>query len=188
MKNTTKTMLLGGLLLAGMVTGCKKDKDPVAVPQPVINEPEVITTMQLILVDSSDASNIRYATYRDPDGDGGAGYDIFDTIKLQPNKTWQVGVFLLNETTTPIDTITNEVFEERNDHRFCYTPSGTSATVTITDRDDNYLPIGIISLWKTTVPGNGTMQIQLRHQPGIKDGTCTPGETDVDVTFQVRVQ
>lgn len=181
-------LLFASLLVAAAWGGCKKDKDLVPIPQPVVNEPEVITTLKLIFIDSANTSDIRYSTFRDPDGDGGAGPDKFDTIKLAPNKTWITAVLLLNETKNPIDTISNEVLEEAKDHLFCFTPSGTSATVTITDLDVNNRPIGLKSKWKTTSTGKGTMQVQLKHQPGIKNGTCTPGVTDVDVTFQAKIQ
>ena len=188
MKKQMTKMLLAGIVLASLITGCKKDDDLVPVPQPVVNEPEVITTMKLTFIDSSNTSNIMYATFRDPDGDGGASYDIFDTIKLQPNKTWYTSIILLNETASPVDTISNEVLEEANDHIFCFSPAGTSATVMITDLDGNSLPIGLQSKWKTAGVGNGTIQVELRHQPGVKNGTCTPGETDISINFQVKIQ
>ena len=118
MKRKTIKLLFATLAVATIWTGCKKDKDLVPVPQPVVNEPEVITTMKLTFVDSSNTSNIKYATFRDPDGDGGLGYDIFDTIKLEPNKTWITTIILLNETVSPDDTISNEVLEEGVDHLF----------------------------------------------------------------------
>lgn len=188
MKQKMTNVMLAGILLVGLIAGCKKDNDQVPVPQPVINEQEVITTMMLSFVDSANTSNIRYATFRDPDGDGGASYDIFDTIILQPNKTWYTSITLLNETVSPADTISNEVLEEANDHLFCFSPSGTSAIVTITDLDGNSLPIGLQSKWKTTSTGVGTMQIELKHQAGVKNGSCSPGETDININFQVKVQ
>jgi len=181
-------LMFAAIISASIITGCKRDDDLVPVPQPVVNESEVITTIKLTLVDSSNSSNIKYATFRDPDGDGGTGFDVFDTIILEANKTWYTTVLLLNETVSPADTISNEVLEEANDHLFCFSPSGTSATVTITDTDGNSLPIGLQSKWKTTSAGTGTMQVELKHQPGIKDGTCAPGETDIDVIFQVIIQ
>ena len=185
-----KTMKWIGVtaFLAVVAVSCKKDDDLVAVPQPVENEPEVITTMKLMFVDSSDVSNVFYATFRDPDGDGGAGPDIFDTIRLQPNKTWYTSIILLNETASPIDTISNEVLEEGVDHKFCFSPTGISATVQLTDLDANGLPIGLQSKWRTAGTGLGTMQVELRHQPGVKDGTCTPGETDINVVFPTKIQ
>ncbi|MSP69390.1 MAG: hypothetical protein EXR20_03885 [Bacteroidetes bacterium] len=188
MKRKTMKLLFATLAVATIWTGCKKDKDLVPVPQPVQNESEVITTMKLTFVDSSNISNIKYATFRDPDGDGGLGYDIFDTIRLEPNKTWITTIILLNETVSPADTISNEVLEEGVDHLFCFSPTGISATVIKTDLDANSLPIGLQSKWRTTATGLGTMQVELRHQPGIKDGSCTPGDTDIDVVFQTQIQ
>lgn len=170
------------------LTGCKKDKDKVDVPQPVQNEAEVITTIKLKFVDSSNSSIINYATFRDPDGDGGLGVDIFDTIKLAPNKTWITTIILLNETVSPADTISNEVLDEGVDHLICFSPTGASASVVKTDLDANSLAIGLQSKWKTTATGSGTMQIELRHQPGTKNGSCTLGDTDIDVVFKTKIQ
>lgn len=188
MKKKTIRLLFMAIAVTAVWTGCKKDKDLVPVPQPVVNEPEVITTMKLTFVDSSNTSNIKYATFRDPDGDGGGGPDIFDTIKLQHGKTWLTSIQVLNETVSPVEDITPEILDEKNDHLFCFTPSGTSASVVITDVDGNSLPVGLQSKWKTTTNGNGTMQIVLKHQPGIKTGSCSLGDTDIDVTFQVKIQ
>ncbi|TSJ46745.1 hypothetical protein [Fluviicola chungangensis] len=188
MNKKLNRLLVIGLVAASVITACKKDKDLVPVPQPVENEPEVITTMKLMFVDSSNASNVYYATFRDPDGDGGTSFDIFDTIILQPNKTWYTSILLLNETVSPIDTVSNDVLEEANDHKFCFTPAGVSATVQITDLDGNGLPVGLQSKWRTSGTGSGTMQVELRHQPGTKDGTCTSGETDISVVFPTKIQ
>jgi hypothetical protein len=188
MKKTFFKLTLLAIITAAFFSSCKKDDDQIDVPPPVVNEPEVITTLTVHFIDSSNTSNTVTATFRDPDGDGGLSYDIFDTIRLANNKTWYAEVILLNETTSPVDTISNEVLEEANDHLFCFSPNGTSATVNITDLDGNSLPIGLLSKWKTTSTGTGTMQIVLKHQPGIKDGNCTPGDTDIDITFQVEIQ
>lgn len=169
-------------------TGCKKDPEPVTNPPQPTNESEVITTLKLVFTDSANTSDVRSATFRDPDGDGGSGPDIHDTIKLSPNTTWLTTVFILNETVTPADTISKEILQEANDHLFCFYPAGNSASVTITDLDGNSRPIGLQSKFKTTNSGTGTMQVILKHQPGIKNGTCSPGDTDIDVTFQTKIQ
>jgi hypothetical protein len=188
MKNKTIRSMIAAFVIATVWIGCKKDSDPVPTPTPPSNEEEVITTMKLKFVDSSNTSNIRYATFRDPDGDGGLSYDIFDTIMLEPNKTWFTTVYILNETVSPIDTISNEVLEEAVDHLFCFSPTGVSASVVKTDLDINSRPIGLQSKWFTMVAGYGTMQVSLKHQPGIKDGTCSPGTTDIEVLFQTKIQ
>lgn len=183
-----KNYLISALFLTALISGCKKDDDKVNNPPPIVNEQEIITTMTLRFEDSSDAGKVVYATFRDPDGDGGAGYDIFDTIKLEANKTWYTTLILLNETANPVDTISNDVMDEADEHLICFTPSGTSSSVEITDQDGNGLPLGLFSKWKSGSIGSGTMQIVLRHQPGTKNGSCTPGESDIDIVFPVIVQ
>jgi hypothetical protein len=60
--------------------------------------------------------------------------------------------------------------------------------VAITDKDSKNLPVGLESTWTTGTSANGALQIILRHQPGVKNGTESPGNTDLDVTFQVKLQ
>jgi hypothetical protein len=191
MKNKTSKYLI--MTITGLLSffaSCKKDKDLVPVPQPVQNEAEVITTLKITLVDSANSSNIATATFRDPDGDGGVGPDIFDTIVLQPNKTYYATIVLLNELALPVDTISNEVAEEANDHQFFFVYNTVSVTHTYLDSDTNIppFPLGLSTKWKTGAIGNGTSQIILKHQPGIKDGNITTGETDIDITFQTKIQ
>ena len=185
----TKVMF-ATVIVASTILGCKKDKDEVATPNPTVNEEEVITTLKLIFTDSANTSNTVTATFKDPDGDGELGVTIHDTIKLQANRTYLVDILLLNETASPVDTISNEVEEEANDHHFFFHYSGVNITTTYLDMDTNTppLPLGLSTKWKTGVIANGTSQIILKHQPGVKDGTEAPGETDIDVIFQTKIQ
>ncbi|MBK8846691.1 MAG: hypothetical protein IPO27_09200 [Bacteroidetes bacterium] len=176
------------LAIISVVTSCKKDKDDPENPPPTGNEQEIITTLKLIFKDSANLADVRSATFRDPDGDGGLGPNIFDTIKLDANKTWLTEIVLLNETVNPVDSISNEVLEEANDHLFCYTATVNIVEIVVTDKDGNSLPIGIQSKWTTKAVGQGTVQAVLKHQPGTKNGQCNIGETDIDVTFQMQVQ
>jgi hypothetical protein len=167
-------------------SGCKKDKDDVMQPPPPSNEEEVITTLRLMFTDSAGVLPDTSATFRDPDGDGGQGPDVFDTIRLSANATWFANILLLNETVQPPDTISNEVLDEGDEHLFCFTESGVNVTIVRTDSDGTY-PIGLESTWYTGAASTGTVQVTLKHQPGVKDGTCAPGDTDVDVTFEAEV-
>lgn len=182
-----KTQIIAMLSITLLAGACKKDKDPVPAPPPVTNDGEVITTLKLTFTDSASTTDVRYASFNDADGNGGNA-PLIDSIKLAPDKTWLTTVLLLNETVTPADTISNVVLAEAVDHIFCFTPAGTTATVTITDLDANNKPLGLQSKWKTGVAGTGTMHVTLKHQPGVKDGTCSPGETDVEVTFPIKIQ
>lgn len=191
MKKTIKTVTFLAIIAISVVTGCKKDKDEVPTPPLPINESEIMTTFKLTFTDSAGVYPTVAAEYRDPDGDGGNAAIQVDTIKLLPNTTYLASVLILDETKTPADTISNEIEEEANDHLFLYTPAIVNASVTILDVDTNTpvpLPLGLQTKWKTRTASAGTVQIVLRHQPGVKDGTYSPGETDVDLTFQIKIQ
>lgn len=190
--NTTFFFKPGIVIVLGIlaISGCKKDDDLVENPPPVQNEGEIITTMRLIATDSATNTVAGTFTFRDPDGSGGTGPDIFDTIRLAANKTYNVRLVLLNETVTPADSISNEVLAEANDHMFFFHYTGAAITQSYLDQDTNTPPLGIglQTKWKTGAASTGTSQVILKHQPGVKDGTETPGETDIDITFQTVIQ
>lgn len=188
MSKTKKTiitkMLFAFIFLAGAISGCKEETPP------PVNEEELITTMTLTFTDSANSSNVITATFRDADGDGGNAPTQFDTIKLTAGKTYFTEITLLDESKTPAENISDEVLEEANDHHFFFNPTGATVTVTYEDLDTNSppLPVGLSTRWVTGTASNGTTQVILKHQPGAKDGTEAPGETDVDVTFVTEVQ
>lgn len=165
------------------VASCKPD-DPVDP-----NEEELITKVQLTFTDSANASNTWQVIYTDPDGDGGNGPTRFDSIALDSGKTYNVAIALYDESDGGnIQNITDEVQEEAAEHLFCYTPTGPSVTITKTDTDGTF-PIGITSKWRAAGPSTGTLRVELRHQPdGLKDGSCAPGATDVQVDFVMTVE
>jgi hypothetical protein len=175
-------------LTAAIITlhACKKDADLPKLPEP-INEPEVITSLTLTFTDSANASNVITANFIDNDGDGGNQPSTFDTIKLKPNITYFTSLSIFNSIVN--EEITAEIVEEANDHLFIYKPTGLDLAITVTDSDSNTpaLPIGLKSKWRAGNVGNGAVQIILKHQPGIKDGTEAPGDTDVDLNFQTKI-
>jgi hypothetical protein len=66
-------------------------------------------------------------------------------------------------------------------------PSGLIA-VRIQDKDSKGLPLGLMSSWATSDSTNGWLRMILRHQPGTKNGTETPGSTDFEADFPVVVK
>ena len=185
----TKTSIITILFiftLSSLFLSCKKDDDKPSNPTDP-NEEEVITTLKLLFTDSAVVSPNVTATFRDLDGDGGNPPSVFDTIKLEANKTYLLEILLLNESVTPTDTISHEIAAEDDDHMFFFLHSGVNISTTYLDFDSNGLPLGLNTKWYTGIASSGTSKITLKHQPGIKDGTQAPGETDVEVTFQSRV-
>lgn len=178
--NPVFLMLLG---IVVVLSGCKKE-DP--APE---DENELITTVQLKF---TDGTNVQTFQWRDLDGDGGAAPTI-QNITLKANKTYTLDVSLLDESKTPAEDITEEVEKESDEHLLVFTPAPSSLlTYTYGDKDANNFPIGITGSLKTAAVGMGTLQVVLRHQPPVngmrqKNGTATPGSTDVDVTFNVTV-
>jgi hypothetical protein len=183
--SSKQTLAISALLIGAMLVmnACRKNNP--TPPNP--NEEELITTVKITFTDSAGVQPTFSAQYKDLDGDGGNAPSVFDTIRLKPNTTYLAEILLLDESKSPADTISNEVFEEGDEHLFCFDVNGVTCSVQRTDSDGTF-EIGLNSKWKTSAAGNGTAQIQLRHQPGTKDGTCTPGSSDIDLLFQLKVQ
>lgn len=208
------TLLIITVLLLSI--SCKKKKNepaPTDPPAPT-NPEELITTFKLLLTDS--ATNTVYTfLYKDPDGDGGqAGFygpgtnnlssQTDSVLNLTTNTTYFGEIILLDETKNPTDTISNEVEEEGEDHMFFFNsinPSGTPYTVilpgsgikiTYTDLDGGATQrgIGLKTRWRTYTSTGTTkhpFRVILKHQPGVKNGTINPGDTDLDVAFKMLI-
>lgn len=173
--------------IAVLVSACKKkDPDPVDVPDDDHHDEEVITTLKLLFSDTAGVEQDTIAVFRDPDGDGGVGPDIFDTIRLKANTTYGVQIVLLNETETPADSVSNEVLDEGDEHMFFFyhTTVNLSSVYDDLDNGNPQQPIGLKSYWTTGNVSSGKSKVVLKHQPGVKDGTDIPGETDIEVEFE----
>lgn len=152
------------------------------------DENELITSVTLKFTEQG-TSNVSTFSFKDPDGDGGNAPIKFDTIALKPNTTYTMTIELLDESKSPADDITKEVEEESDEHLFVYTPTPAALlTYTYGDKDENNHPIGLTGSAKTGAAGDGTLKVQLRHQPGTKNGTAGPGTDDVHLDFQLKVK
>jgi hypothetical protein len=190
MKTIKLYSILTIVLFSILATSCKKDEEtpePIATTTPPANEEELITSVVLSFVDTAGVQpNVTYA-FRDPDGDGGNVPVEHDTIRLIANTYYNATIQLLNEAASPSEDITLEVQDEADEHLFCYAPSNTNLSIARTDSDGTY-GVGITTFWSTGAVATGTTTVSLKHQPGIKDGTCAPGDTDVEVTFVTEIQ
>ncbi|MEO8067944.1 MAG: type 1 periplasmic binding fold superfamily protein [Flavobacteriales bacterium] len=180
------------LLIASAITGCKKEEDPI-VPDPPVNEEEVITTMVLSF-DNTGAGADKELRFTDADGDGG-GVPVYHLDTLDDASVYNVSILLVNETANPADTISNEVLNEGVDHQFFFQPAGVNISYAYGDADANGNPIGLQSTMTTGAPSAGTLMVTLRHQPdkaaaGVSGGDITNagGETDIEVTFPVVIE
>lgn len=182
---TTKFYLLTPVFLL-LLIGCAKDEEELATP-PVNNEEELITTFILNLENSTDSTDTHQASFRDVDGPGGDDPVLESNLVLQRNATYNGAISVLDESGDEIEDITIEVEEEGAEHLFCFDFDGiTGVSVAYADSDGIY-GIGILSSWIGEELGQGTVSITLKHQPGVKDGTCEPGETDIEVSFPIEI-
>jgi hypothetical protein len=184
-----KKSLLAMALTAIVFSGCKKKEDP-----PPVNQGELITTVRLTF--TAQGSNIPTTyVFRDLDGDGSAPPTTKDQIMLDKNTTYEMSIELLDESKNPVEDITEEIEEEKEEHLFVYTPSPANIMiVNITDRDANNLPVGLKAevTAGTNAISNGSLKVQLRHQPPVnnqptKNGSPTPGSDDVNIDFNVMI-
>jgi hypothetical protein len=177
-----KFNLILALAVVALVSSCKKDDDHDH------SDNELITNVRLKFTEAGTTTATTFE-WKDPDGDGGAAPTKFDKVSLKPNKTYILAIELYNDTTSPATNLTSEIQEKKDEHLFVYTslPS-TLLSVTITDKDTKNFPVGLSAEAKTTAAGTGKLKVQLRHQPGTKNGTPAPGSDDVNLDFDVEVK
>ncbi|GLB49705.1 type 1 periplasmic binding fold superfamily protein [Neptunitalea lumnitzerae] len=166
---------------------CSDDDTP-----QVINEEEVITTMNVTLTSGSQTVTL---TSQDLDGDGPNAPEITVSGNLAANTTYTGNVELLNETESPAENVTEEVEEENADHQFFFISTGAIADTDYADVDANGDPVGIDFTLTTGDAGTATLQVILRHLPekdaeGVSDGDITNanGETDFQAEFEITVE
>lgn len=185
--NNMKTMnKFLSLLIIGSVfflQSCGKDDDPVFE-----NEEELITDVILTLTPNGGTEQVTLL-FNDPDGEIGTTNPTIVGGTLQSGVTYTGEISLLNNSGENSEDVTVEVKEEGEEHLFCYTPTGVGVTITRTDNDGAGLELGIGTSWVVGQnTGTGTVRVTLKHQPGVKDGSCTPGDTDIEIDFPITIQ
>lgn len=168
-----------------VLSACKKDNPE--TPPPPTNEAELITTFKITFTDPNGVNPTYEAVFRDIDGTGGNQPTAFDTIRLKPNSIYNASIQFLNESVSPTDTITNEILQEAGDHLICYNIIGANVSIQRTD-SDGVFEIGLLSNWSTANTSTGNVIISLKHQPGIKNGNCDLGDTDIELNFVTRIE
>jgi hypothetical protein len=189
MKSYLVRILMGIGVTGVLFSSCSKDDD-----NKEENEEEVITTMLVKLTPASGGATLQFK-YDDPDGPGGNA-PTKEMITLAANKSYNVELLLLNKTVNPVDTVSEEVEEEGEAHRFYIAPTaGSNITVSGLDTDANNMPVGLNSTWTTTAAATGKVKITLRHYGGNPPGKAladlvnsTKSSTDMEVEFDTKVQ
>ncbi len=179
-------------------SSCKKDdpKKPVET-----NSQEVLTTVLLTGYNIDDSLNAKYQfsyKWEDLDGDGGNS-PIIDTIALDSGIRYNCKVLILDKTKSPIETVSDEIENEKNAHQFFYTPSTNLVgkfSTEVLDFDDNNpkLPVGLEfnvltkSNQTYNLPLIGSLNIVLSHYDGVQKTTSKSDESDIDINFPVKLK
>ncbi|NUM31916.1 MAG: hypothetical protein HUU47_06295 [Bacteroidetes bacterium] len=143
---------------------------------------KVITTLKLELKDTLSGSLFSFF-YRDPDGVGGSLPIQLDTIKLDTQRVYKSTLKILNETNpNSVTDVSSEIKTEASNYIICYTISNTNLVISRTDTDGTY-PLGLESIWNTKKSSSGILNVKLKHQLNLKNGSCEPGETEISVDF-----
>jgi hypothetical protein len=176
------------LFILGLAACTDDDDDSVAnTPGITPNEEELITAVELEIEDTT-TNVVQSVRWSDQDGPGGNA-PIIDTIFLEANRFHEVVINFYDESDpNDIEVITIEIANEDDEHLICYTPDpDTSLNILRTDSDGNF-EVGIETTWESFASQNASVKIVLKHQPGVKDGSCNPGETDIEVDFPVVIR
>jgi hypothetical protein len=199
MKTIIKTTIIIAFISLTLLGSCKKSED---AKVPIDNTPqEQITTVLLRGYNKNNPADSNYfiaVKWEDLDGNGGNA-PIIDSLLLDTGITYSMNLVLLDKTKTPVDTISNEVLERGSIHQLFYTPSSSLLAKVIVerlDKDNNSpaLPIGLQTQWNIltipsyTLPVLGTVNLVLSHYDGIPKTALPSPESDIDVTFPVRLK
>lgn len=174
------------LSVSALLGACKKDEQDVAPT----DDNEAITTATLRLTNTTNPADTVSATVENLNTQADFSKA---TLNLKANTTYSAVIQLWDKTQKPTVDATEEIREKKNEHLFVYTPaSGLNLTVNITDQDSNPAPgpypVGLTSTMTTGAASSGQLNVVLRHQPGAKNGTATPGTSDLDTRFSVVIQ
>jgi hypothetical protein len=171
-----------------IISSCKKPED-----DHNHDENEFITTVKLVVMNSSDSTDIQTTVWKQTNPDGTTPPDTsLARLNLKTNSTYSLSAYFLNESKSPAEDLTSEIQAEAKSHGVFYIPDAvlsTSLTIVRNDVDANNLPLGLKATLTTgSASVNAFMNVILRHQPTGKDGTITPGTTDADTKFRVEIK
>jgi len=182
-KNSLIFSALAGSFI--LFSSCKKDK----VEDPKKNEEnEVITTVKIHL--TPPGGGMAMATWKDLTPADAAGQSV-DTLRIDSGIVYTGRVELLDETKNPFVDRSLEVKKEDYEHLFVFKQEPVTPAffeVKITDKDKNNLPVGLAFTFEGKKRGVATLNVILKHQPGVKNGSEAPGDSDVDIKFPVKIK
>ncbi len=158
-------------------------------------EEELITTMTLTFSPVGGGADVLFII-EDADGPEGPIEPMYTNGILAAGASYNVSIELLNESENPAEDITEEIEEEDDEHQFFFLISnGLNLDFAYADLDANGNPVGLSSVFTAGEASEGTLTVELRHEPlkdaeGVANGLIdnAGGETDIQATFDVVIE
>jgi len=170
------------------------------------DSPEIITTVTATFT-PLDGGGPVVGNAVDPDAEGIRDIETDGPVVLKKGTVYMLTLGLYNDladANSAEHDISAEVEEEGDEHALFFgwtgdifaNPTGDGNIdsredpVIYEDTDVNDLPLGLKTRWTTADQSSGTFRILLKHQPDLKSETSTAdiGETDLDVSFSIRIE
>jgi hypothetical protein len=152
------------------------------------HENELFTTIRLHLKQENTGteSHIEWRDITPFDQNG----RTIDTIMLDTSVSYTGRIELLDESKSPAKDVTKEIEKEKDEHLFVYKPAVNKFfSVIRLDKDSKNREVGLqFKIDVKNLPGDTVLNVVLRHQPGVKDGSEGPGDSDLDVWFPVKIR
>jgi len=132
------------------MTGCNK-KESTVTPAPPSNE--FLTTVELKLTNTANASDTILAVWKQLDPTGTANPDTSKALlNLKANATYSARVILLDETQSPAANVSDEIKDRVNYHLFFFQPTPISQSNLIISNTSTDIPVSDGTVVSATGP------------------------------------
>lgn len=185
--------------LAGLMIfpSCRKTNNDPSNPPVTLPQEQITTVIFKGHLTSDPLNPLHQFSYQWEDTDGiGGQMPVIDTIRIDTGIRYTVSLVLLDKTKNPWDSISVEIAELGNVHRFFYDTDeylDDKLKIEITDFDNlsPAQPIGLHTTWDTRslaaypLPAIGNLRLVLSHYVGIPKSEIPSPDTDIDILFPV---
>jgi hypothetical protein len=193
MKNLFKSfMIILSILILSIFNSCKKDD---LTNPPVENEHPPATTVIMRLIKSNisgqASSDTLKVTVRDTTVIKGKPF-LDGAFNLISGQLYKGSFILLDESTSPITDLTEDIIKEKDGHIFIFNlKSGANGRIIIDDLDKDNKGKNFGLNFRLSVTGNGTasgfINVLLRHYDSLnKDDSSY--DTDLNRDFPINIQ
>lgn len=191
-----KIVFLSALFATVLLSSCSSDDD--STPQVEVPE-EVITNVNITLVNDADPTDIVALAHVDVDGIGlGELGTSTVSASLSAGATYTGSFDVVNALADDEEemNVTAEIAELDDEHQFFFIPTADlNIETTYNDLDEDNYPVGLSFTVEAGDVSTGVLRVVLRHEPnkaaeGVSDGDITnenDGESDFDIDFDLMI-